>query len=94
MKVKHFKIDKASVCGIVEEVCEAIWTALQDYVRPLQTLKEQLNISRDFESKSGVDKFFLGARIFGCSKPKCTSYRETTRNNVFGSVLPKQYLEP
>ena len=28
----YFKIGKATVCGIVEEVCEAIWTALQDYV--------------------------------------------------------------
>ena len=32
-------------------MCEAIWTALQDYVRPPQTPEEWLNISRDFESK-------------------------------------------
>ena len=47
----YFKIGKSTVCGIVEEVCEAIWTALQDYVRPPQTPEEWLNISRDFESK-------------------------------------------
>ena len=28
----YFKIGKATACGIVEEVYEAIWTALQDYV--------------------------------------------------------------
>ena len=42
----YFKIRKATACGIVEEVCEAIWTALQDYVQPPQTPEEWLNISR------------------------------------------------
>ena len=47
----YFKIGKATVCGIVKEACEAIWTPLQDYVPPLQTPEDWLNISRDFESK-------------------------------------------
>ena len=36
----YFKIGKATVCGIVEEVCEAIRTALQDYIRLPQTPEE------------------------------------------------------
>ena len=36
----YFKIRKSTLCGIVEEVCEAIWTALQDYVRPPQRMVE------------------------------------------------------
>ena len=28
----YSKIGKSTLCGIVEEVCEAIWTALQDNV--------------------------------------------------------------
>ena len=47
----YFKIGKSTVCGMVEEVFEATWTALQDYLRPPQTPEEWLNISRDFESK-------------------------------------------
>ena len=45
-----FKIGKATLCGIVEEVCKAIWTALQDYVRSPQTPQKWLIISRYFES--------------------------------------------
>ena len=36
----YFKIRKATVCGIVEEVCEAIWITLQDHVQPPQTPEE------------------------------------------------------
>ena len=45
----YFKIGKATVSGIVEEVCEAIWTPLQDCVRSPQTPEKWFNISRYFE---------------------------------------------
>ena len=47
----YFKIGKATVSGIVEEVCEAIWTPLQDCVRSPQTPEKWFNISRYFEGK-------------------------------------------
>ena len=28
----YFKIGKSTLCGVVEEVCQAIWTVLQDNV--------------------------------------------------------------
>ena len=56
----YFKIGKSTVCGIVEEVCEATWAALQDYVRPPQNPEEWLNKSRDFESKWNMPHF-IGA---------------------------------
>ena len=36
----YSKIGKSTLCGIAEEVCEAIWTALQDNVWPPQRMVE------------------------------------------------------
>ena len=41
----YFKIGKATACGMIEEVCEAIWIALQDYVRSLRFRKKMEHAS-------------------------------------------------
>ena len=46
----EFRMGRSTVCGIVAEVCEAIWMALQqEYVKMPQTEEEWLAISNDYE---------------------------------------------
>ena len=45
----QFKLGKSTVSGIIDEVCEAIWDALSDYVKAPKTLEEWMKIAQEFE---------------------------------------------
>ena len=45
-----FQMDKSTDCGVVEEVCEAIWEALQpEYVKMPSCEEQWLAVSKDYE---------------------------------------------
>ena len=46
----EFRMGRSTVCGIVRDVCEALWEALQpEFVRMPSSKEEWLGVSRQFE---------------------------------------------
>ena len=43
-----FKLGRPTVNGIINEVCEELWNALSDYVKPPTSVDDWKNISDDF----------------------------------------------
>ena len=43
-----FKLGRSTVNGIINEVCEELWNALSDYVKPPTSVDDWKKISADF----------------------------------------------
>ena len=55
----EFRMGKSTICGIVREVSEAIWTALsEEFVKLPSTEEEWLAVSREYE-KYGISQTAL-----------------------------------
>ena len=46
---QYFQVGKSTVSKILEEVCDAIWDNLQEYVRSPETKQDWLKIAEEFE---------------------------------------------
>ena len=45
----QYKMGKSTINGIIDEVCDALWSALASYVKAPSTLNDWENIIKDFE---------------------------------------------
>ena len=84
-----FKLGRSTVNGIINEVCEELWNALSDYVKPPTSVDDWKKISADFNELWNMPHCLgaLDGKHVGIRKPASFSSLWYNYKGFFSMVL-------